>query len=182
MQQVTKSLVENAKKANVKIRGPVRLPNKHLRICCRRTPCGEGSKTWDNFEMTVFKRYIDLECPSSQIKEVTLITIPSGVEINVDFRSEAWSWTYYISSSLQLILWLTLFIKSFKNLFRLILIYSRFATVFKFLDITLISVYKIINLCHSNPLLSHLHHLLHMITHQHLLLPKSSQHCRESTN
>lgn len=89
MQQVTKSLVENAKKANVKIRGPVRLPNKHLRICCRRTPCGEGSKTWDNFEMTVFKRYIDLECPSSQIKEVTLINIPSGVEINVDFRSEA---------------------------------------------------------------------------------------------
>lgn len=68
MQAVTKSLVENAKKGNVKIRGPVRLPNKHLRICCRRTPCGEGSKTWDNFEMTVFKRYIDLECTSSQIK------------------------------------------------------------------------------------------------------------------
>lgn len=87
MQAVTKSLVENAKKTNVRIKGPVRLPNKHLRICCRRTPCGEGSKTWDNFEMTVFKRYIDLECTSSQIKEVTLITIPSGVEINVDFRS-----------------------------------------------------------------------------------------------
>jgi len=49
MQAVTKSLVENAKKSNVKIRGPVRLPNKHLRIMCRRTPCGEGSKTWDNF-------------------------------------------------------------------------------------------------------------------------------------
>jgi ribosomal protein S10 len=39
--------------------------------------------------MTVFKRYIDLECPASQIKEVTKITIPSGVEINVDFISEA---------------------------------------------------------------------------------------------
>jgi len=49
MQAVTKSLVENAKKSSVKIRGPVRLPNKHLRIMCRRTPCGEGSKTWDNF-------------------------------------------------------------------------------------------------------------------------------------
>ena len=89
MQAVTKSLVENAKKASVKIRGPVRLPNKHLRICCRRTPCGEGSKTWDNFEMTVFKRYVDLECPASQIKEVTNITIPSGIEINVEFRTEA---------------------------------------------------------------------------------------------
>jgi small subunit ribosomal protein S20e len=60
-----------------------------LRICCRRTPCGEGSKTWDNWEMTVFKRYIDLECTAAQMKEVTSITIPSGVEINVDFRQSA---------------------------------------------------------------------------------------------
>jgi small subunit ribosomal protein S20e len=40
IQQVTNSLVGNAKNSGVKIRGPVRLPNKHLRICCRRTPCG----------------------------------------------------------------------------------------------------------------------------------------------
>lgn len=70
MQAVTNSLVENAKKSeNVKIRGPVRLPNRHLRIHTRRTPCGEGSKTWDNYEMTIFKRYIDLECTSSQIDQ-----------------------------------------------------------------------------------------------------------------
>ena len=90
MQAVTNSLVENAKKSGeVKIRGPVRLPNKHLNITCRRTPCGEGSKTWDKFEMTVYKRYIDLECTSSQIKEVTSFTIPSGIEITVDFRTNA---------------------------------------------------------------------------------------------
>ena len=89
IQQVTNSLVGNAKNGAIKIRGPVRLPNKHLRICCRRTPCGEGSKTWDNWEMTVFKRYIDLECTAAQMKEVTSITIPSGVEINVDFRQSA---------------------------------------------------------------------------------------------
>lgn len=89
MQSVTNELVTKAKNANVKIRGPVRLPNKHLRINTRRSPCGEGTKTWDNFEMTIYKRYIDLECTLSQIKEVTGITIPSGVEINVDFRSTA---------------------------------------------------------------------------------------------
>lgn len=79
MQSVTNELVTKAKNANVKIRGPVRLPNKHLRICTRKSPCGEGTKTWDNFEMTIFKRYIDLECTLAQIKEVTGITIPSGV-------------------------------------------------------------------------------------------------------
>ena len=89
MQSVTNQFVGNAKRAEIKIRGPVRMPNKHLRICCRRTPCGEGSKTWDNWEMTVFKRYIDLECTSTQLKEVTSIVVPNGVEINVDFRNTA---------------------------------------------------------------------------------------------
>ena len=49
MQSLTNAIVSNAKKFEVKIKGPVRMPNKHLRICCRRTPCGEGSKTWDNY-------------------------------------------------------------------------------------------------------------------------------------
>ncbi len=40
--------------------------------------------------MTVFKRFIDLECTAAQMKEVTSITIPNGVEINVDFRQSAW--------------------------------------------------------------------------------------------
>jgi len=40
VQQVTNQLVGNAKNGGIKIRGPVRLPNKRLRICCRRTPCG----------------------------------------------------------------------------------------------------------------------------------------------
>lgn len=87
VQQVTNQLVGNAKNQNVKLSGPVRLPNKHLKITCRRTPCGEGSKTWDHWEMTIYKRYIDLECTAGQMKEVTSITIPNGIEISVDFHS-----------------------------------------------------------------------------------------------
>ena len=37
----------------MKVSGPVRLPTKHLRITTRKTPCGEGSKTWDRFEMRI---------------------------------------------------------------------------------------------------------------------------------
>jgi ribosomal protein S10 len=39
--------------------------------------------------MTVFKRYIDLECTTGQMREVTSITIPNGIEISVDFRTAA---------------------------------------------------------------------------------------------
>ncbi len=37
-----------------KVKGPVRLPTKTLRITTRKTPCGEGSKTWDRYEMVRF--------------------------------------------------------------------------------------------------------------------------------
>jgi len=39
--------------------------------------------------MSIYKRYIDLECTAGQMKEVTSITIPNGIEISVDFRTAA---------------------------------------------------------------------------------------------
>lgn len=37
--------------------GPVRMPTKTLRITTRKTPCGEGSKTWDRFQVR-FRRFV----------------------------------------------------------------------------------------------------------------------------
>ena len=51
-----------------KVAGPVRLPTKTLRITTRKTPCGEGSKTWDRFEMRIHKRIIDLNAPTEVVK------------------------------------------------------------------------------------------------------------------
>ena len=37
----------------------VRLPTKTLKISTRKTPNGEGSKTWDTYEMRIHKRLIE---------------------------------------------------------------------------------------------------------------------------
>ena len=47
------------------------------------TPCGEGSKTWDRYQLRIHKRLIDLVSPSSTVKEITSITIEPGVEVEV---------------------------------------------------------------------------------------------------
>lgn len=44
---VCSELVGAAKDKNLRVKGPVRMPTKTLRITTRKTPCGEGSKTWD---------------------------------------------------------------------------------------------------------------------------------------
>jgi len=72
-----------------KVSGPVRLPTKVLRITTRKTPCGEGSKTWDRFELRIHKRIIDLHSPAEIVKQVTSITIDPSVQIEVTFADSA---------------------------------------------------------------------------------------------
>ena len=59
------------------------LPHQTLRITTRKTPCGEGSKTWDRFQMRIHKRLIDLHSPSEIVKQITSISIEPGVEVEV---------------------------------------------------------------------------------------------------
>lgn len=59
------------------------MPTKILRITTRKTPCGEGSKTWDRYQMRIHKRLIDLHSPSEIVKQITSISIEPGVEVEV---------------------------------------------------------------------------------------------------
>ncbi|VVC97861.1 unnamed protein product [Leptidea sinapis] len=64
-------------------KSPVRMPTKIFRITTRKTPSGEGSKTWDRFQMRIHKRVIDLHSPSEIVKQITSISIKPGVDIEV---------------------------------------------------------------------------------------------------
>ncbi|KAJ1968501.1 40S ribosomal protein S20 [Dispira parvispora] len=83
LEKVCSDLVLRAKEKRLKVKGPVRLPTKVLRIVTRKTPNGEGTKTWDRFEMRVHKRLIDLHSPSEIVKQITSISIEPGVEVEV---------------------------------------------------------------------------------------------------
>ena len=85
LEKMCRMLLQAAKKENLKPKGPIRMPTKTLKITCRKTPCGEGSKTWDRYEMRIHKRLLDLECTISAVRRITNIQIESGVEIEVTF-------------------------------------------------------------------------------------------------
>ena len=86
IEKVSTTLVESAKKKGLTVRGPRRMPTKHLRLTTRKTPCGEGSKTWDRFQMRIHKRVIDLESPSEIVKQITSISIEPGVDVEVTVK------------------------------------------------------------------------------------------------
>ncbi|KAK2090226.1 40S ribosomal protein S20 [Saguinus oedipus] len=78
--KVCADLSRGAQKENLKVKGPVRTPTRTLRIT--RKTC-EGSKTWDRFQMRIYKRLTDLHGPSEIVKQMTSNSIEPGVEVEV---------------------------------------------------------------------------------------------------
>jgi small subunit ribosomal protein S20e len=83
LEKVCEDLLRGAKDKRLRWSGPVRLPTKVLRITTRKSPCGEGTNSWDRFEMRVHKRLIDLHSPSEIVRQITSINIDPGVEVEV---------------------------------------------------------------------------------------------------
>lgn len=57
------------------------MPTKTLPITPRKTP--PGSKTWDQFQMRIYKRHINLNNPSEIVKQIASISIEPGAEVEV---------------------------------------------------------------------------------------------------
>ncbi|KAK9756221.1 hypothetical protein RND81_01G081900 [Saponaria officinalis] len=76
-------LIRGAKDKQLKVKGPVRIPTKVLKITTRKSPCGEGTNMFDRFELRVHKSVIDLFSSPDVLKQITSITIEPGVEVEV---------------------------------------------------------------------------------------------------
>ncbi|MGH3054787.1 MAG: 30S ribosomal protein S10 [Gaiellaceae bacterium] len=83
IEKVCADLKRGALEKKLNVSGPVRLPTRILKITTRKSPCGEGTNTWDRFQMRIHKRLIDLHAPSEVVKQITAISIEPGVEVDV---------------------------------------------------------------------------------------------------
>lgn len=73
-----------AEKTGVQMRGPIPLPTKKLRVTTRKSPDGEGSATWERYEMRVHKRLIDLGIDERALRLVMRVPIPEGLNIEIE--------------------------------------------------------------------------------------------------
>ncbi len=75
-----------AQKIGVKLVGPIPLPTKKLVVPTRRTPCGDGSKTWDKYEMRVHKRLIEIDARDRVMRSIMRIRVPNEVYIEMEIK------------------------------------------------------------------------------------------------
>lgn len=63
-----KQLINDGNK--IKCSGPARIPVKHLKLCIRKSPCGNGTNTFDNWEMRIYKRVIHVHCSDKNFAQI----------------------------------------------------------------------------------------------------------------
>ena len=75
-----------AKKSGITVSGPVPLPTKRLKVTTRKSPCGDGTATFDNFEMRIHKRLIDLPAKESVLHHIMKMQFPKNVNIKIEMK------------------------------------------------------------------------------------------------
>ncbi len=84
LDSVCEELKEIAEKTGVKIAGPIPLPTKKLLVPTRKSPCGEGTHTYDRWQMRIHKRLIDVDSSERTMKRIMRIRVPEDVFIEIE--------------------------------------------------------------------------------------------------
>ena len=89
--RVCDSIKAISDETGVNLRGPIPLPTRRIVVPCRKSPDGEGSETWDHWEMRIHKRHLELVTNTAKdersLRKVLRIPIPDAVTIDLSLRT-----------------------------------------------------------------------------------------------
>jgi len=83
---VVQSIKDITDKAGVIMRGPIPLPTRKMKVTTRKSPCGNGTATFDRFEMRVHRRIIDIPAEDRILHPIMKLAIPRSVQIKIEMK------------------------------------------------------------------------------------------------
>jgi small subunit ribosomal protein S10 len=86
LNEVIDSIKELVSRAGAVIRGPIPLPTRRLKVTTRKSPCGDGTATFDRFEMRVHRRIIDIPAEDRILHLIMKLQIPRSVQIKIEVK------------------------------------------------------------------------------------------------
>ncbi|MFW5846555.1 MAG: 30S ribosomal protein S10 [Nanoarchaeota archaeon] len=86
LNNICDSIKQTAKKSGINISGPVPLKTKKLKITTRKSPCGDGTATFDNYEMRIHKRLIDIPANEKILHHIMRMKVPKSVNIKIEMK------------------------------------------------------------------------------------------------
>ena len=86
LNNICNEIKEISSKAGTPISGPIPLPTKKLKITTRKSPCGNGTATFDNYEMRIHSRVIDIPANDKVLHSIMRLYIPRSVTIKIEMK------------------------------------------------------------------------------------------------
>ena len=87
LDRVANEIKEITVKTGVKMKGPQPLPTKMLKITTRRAPTGEGTHTFDHWQMRIHRRILDVQPDDRTMRQITKLRIPEDVKVELILTS-----------------------------------------------------------------------------------------------
>jgi len=84
LNEVIAQIKSIASQSGVVVSGPIPLPTKRMKVTTRKSPCGNGTATFDNFEMRIHKRVLDLPSNDKVLHNIMRMQIPRTVSIKIE--------------------------------------------------------------------------------------------------
>jgi len=87
LELLAREIKDITEKTGVKSKGPQPLPTKRLKITTRKAPTGEGTHTFDHWQLRIHRRILDIEPDDRTMKQITKLRIPDDVKIELTLTS-----------------------------------------------------------------------------------------------
>ncbi len=84
LNKICNQIKEIAGKVGIPISGPIPLPTKKMKITTRKSPCGDGTATFDNYEMRMHSRVIDLPSDDRVLHSIMRLYVPRNITIKIE--------------------------------------------------------------------------------------------------
>ncbi|KXB00210.1 30S ribosomal protein S10 [candidate division MSBL1 archaeon SCGC-AAA261G05] len=87
LDQLCQEIIEIAERVGVDKSGPIPLPTKKIKVPVRKSPDGEGTATWDKWELRIHKRLIDMEANERAMRQIMRVQAPRETNIEIELKS-----------------------------------------------------------------------------------------------
>lgn len=87
LDEVCKQIQGIADRVGIKISGPIPLPTRRIVVPCKKAPDGEGTITWDRWELRIHKRLIDMQADERALRQIMRVQVPEEVSIAIELKT-----------------------------------------------------------------------------------------------
>jgi len=87
LDDVCKQIKDIVDRTGVNMSGPIPLPTRRIIIPTKKAPDGEGTITWDKWELRIHKRLIYMDADERAMRQIMRVQVPEDVTIEIELKS-----------------------------------------------------------------------------------------------